>query len=117
MGDRVGSNARGSSRRCEPGVSLDASQPSASLTLREACRDGAVSAAVRWVGWVRLVTIKPHSRLAAMLPGVGQLVCYQREWLVGDVLAGLTVAAYLVPCMRFWVPRGSCPWDLSPRPH
>jgi high affinity sulfate transporter 1 len=43
------------------------------------------------------VTIKPHSRLAAMLPGVGQLVCYQRAWLVGDVLAGLTVAAYLVP--------------------
>jgi MFS superfamily sulfate permease-like transporter len=32
-----------------------------------------------------------------MLPGAAQFVGYQRAWLLGDVLAGLTVAAYLVP--------------------
>src|SRR6266545_5098138 len=32
-----------------------------------------------------------------LLPGVAQLRGYQRSWLRGDVLAGLTVAAYLVP--------------------
>ena len=31
------------------------------------------------------------------LPGVAALAGYQREWLRGDVLAGVTVAAYLVP--------------------
>ena len=30
-------------------------------------------------------------------PGVAQFRGYQRGWLRGDVLAGLTVAAYLVP--------------------
>ena len=30
-------------------------------------------------------------------PGVAQFQGYQRAWLRGDVLAGLTVAAYLVP--------------------
>ena len=32
-----------------------------------------------------------------MLPGLRQFKDYQRGWLRGDVLAGLTVAAYLVP--------------------
>jgi sulfate permease, SulP family len=32
-----------------------------------------------------------------LLPGVDSLTRYQRAWLRGDVLAGLTVAAYLVP--------------------
>lgn len=36
------------------------------------------------------------SRIAA-LPGLSQLRGYQRSWLRGDVLAGVTVAAYLVP--------------------
>ncbi|MER6357661.1 sulfate permease [Streptomyces sp. NPDC001634] len=36
-------------------------------------------------GWRRLV------------PGVGALVNYRRSWLKGDLLAGATVAAYLVP--------------------
>jgi len=34
---------------------------------------------------------------ARLLPGLALLRGYQRSWLRGDVLAGLTVAAYLVP--------------------
>jgi len=34
---------------------------------------------------------------ARLLPGLAPLRGYQRSWLRGDVLAGLTVAAYLVP--------------------
>jgi SulP family sulfate permease len=33
----------------------------------------------------------------AFLPGVDVLLHYQRSWLRGDVVAGVTVAAYLVP--------------------
>jgi sulfate permease, SulP family len=32
-----------------------------------------------------------------MIPGVATLVRYQRAWLGGDLIAGVTVAAYLVP--------------------
>ena len=32
-----------------------------------------------------------------MLPGLSQFRDYRRGWLRGDILAGLTVAAYLVP--------------------
>jgi SulP family sulfate permease len=32
-----------------------------------------------------------------LLPGVDSLSRYERVWLRGDVLAGITVAAYLVP--------------------
>lgn len=35
--------------------------------------------------------------LAHWLPGMAQFTGYQRSWLRGDVLAGVTVAAYLVP--------------------
>ncbi|MEO7270080.1 MAG: sulfate permease [Knoellia sp.] len=35
--------------------------------------------------------------LGALVPGVARLRRYDRAWLRGDVLAGLTVAAYLVP--------------------
>jgi sulfate permease, SulP family len=36
------------------------------------------------------------------LPGLRQLLNYRRSWLRGDLLAGLTVAAYLVPqCMAY----------------
>ncbi|MFZ0833404.1 MAG: sulfate permease [Mycobacterium sp.] len=35
--------------------------------------------------------------LAGVAPGLVQFRGYQRKWLRGDVLAGLTVAAYLVP--------------------
>ena len=33
----------------------------------------------------------------AAAPGLTQFRGYQRSWLRGDVMAGLTVAAYLVP--------------------
>lgn len=33
----------------------------------------------------------------SILPGLEQFRSYQREWVRGDVLAGVTVAAYLVP--------------------
>jgi SulP family sulfate permease len=33
----------------------------------------------------------------SILPGLAQFRGYQRDWLRGDVMAGLTVAAYLVP--------------------
>lgn len=33
----------------------------------------------------------------SILPGLAQFRGYQRDWLRGDVVAGLTVAAYLVP--------------------
>ncbi len=36
-------------------------------------------------------------RLSDWVPGVEQLRRYQRVWLRGDVIAGLTVTAYLVP--------------------
>lgn len=38
-----------------------------------------------------------RGRLARPLPGVAQFRHYRRGWLRGDLLAGVTVAAYLVP--------------------
>ena len=36
------------------------------------------------------------------MPGLQRLLSYRREWLRGDILAGLTVAAYLIPqCMAY----------------
>jgi sulfate permease, SulP family len=36
------------------------------------------------------------------LPGLRQLSGYQKSWLRGDILAGITVAAYLIPqCMAY----------------
>ena len=32
-----------------------------------------------------------------MIPGLAELRGYRRAWLAGDLLAGVTVAAYLVP--------------------
>ena len=32
-----------------------------------------------------------------LLPGVQVMSHYQRRWLKGDVIAGITVAAYLIP--------------------
>ena len=37
------------------------------------------------------------SRLTAVVPGLSQFRDYRRGWVRGDILAGLTVAAYLVP--------------------
>jgi sulfate permease, SulP family len=39
----------------------------------------------------------PASRTRRYLPGIWVLRGYQRTWLRGDLLAGVTVAAYLVP--------------------
>ena len=36
-------------------------------------------------------------RWARLMPGAATLRGYRRTWLRGDVVAGLTVAAYLVP--------------------
>ncbi|MDJ0745690.1 MAG: solute carrier family 26 protein [Xenococcaceae cyanobacterium MO_167.B27] len=37
-----------------------------------------------------------------LMPGLERLLSYRGEWLRGDVLAGLTVAAYLIPqCMAY----------------
>jgi len=36
-------------------------------------------------------------RVTALLPGLAQIREYQRSWLRGDVIAGVTVAAYLIP--------------------
>jgi SulP family sulfate permease len=36
-------------------------------------------------------------RGSALVPGLGTLRRYERAWLRGDVLAGVTVAAYLIP--------------------
>lgn len=36
-------------------------------------------------------------RLARFLPIVGWLSCYRRDWLLHDLVAGLTLAAYAVP--------------------
>ena len=36
------------------------------------------------------------------MPGLRRLLAYRREWFKGDILAGLTVAAYLIPqCMAY----------------
>jgi sulfate permease, SulP family len=53
------------------------------------------------------------------LPGLGALLGYRRSWLRGDLLAGLTVAAYLVPqVMAYAVVAGLPPvaglWAILP---
>jgi sulfate permease, SulP family len=43
-----------------------------------------------------------QQRFLLRLPGLHQLWGYQRSWLRGDLLAGITVAAYLIPqCMAY----------------
>jgi sulfate permease, SulP family len=43
-----------------------------------------------------------RSRFSLILPGLHQLLGYERSWLRGDLLAGITVAAYLIPqCMAY----------------
>ena len=64
----------------------------------------------RRLGWRRGIEL---------LPGVERLLQYQREWWRGDVLAGLTVAAYLVPqCMAYGELAGVPPvqglWAILP---
>jgi SulP family sulfate permease len=53
--------------------------------------------------WARLTGCVAHrltrssTRGGSLLPGPGTLRGYQRAWLRGDVVGGITVAAYLVP--------------------
>jgi len=47
-------------------------------------------------GWRRL-TPGPRAFFGRLTPGLGPLLRYRRSWLKGDLLAGVTVAAYLVP--------------------
>jgi MFS superfamily sulfate permease-like transporter len=43
-----------------------------------------------------------QQRFLMGLPGLRQLWGYQKSWLRGDILAGITVAAYLIPqCMAY----------------
>lgn len=43
-----------------------------------------------------------HRKFSLRLPGLHQLYRYQRSWLQNDILAGVTVAAYLIPqCMAY----------------
>lgn len=45
---------------------------------------------------------KTHNSFSIPMPGLKKLLSYRREWLRGDILAGLTVAAYLIPqCMAY----------------
>ncbi len=44
-----------------------------------------------------MATPRPQRQRAGLLPGLALLRAYQRPWLRGDVLAGVTVAAYLIP--------------------
>ena len=41
--------------------------------------------------------LQQNSRTARLLPGVATLRGYERSWLRGDLIAGLSVTAYLVP--------------------
>ena len=42
-------------------------------------------------------TLTPTARLARWIPSFGWLASYQRSWLTGDLVAGITLAAYLLP--------------------
>ncbi len=43
------------------------------------------------------MSFRLQSRLTGLLPAVGWLRSYQPAWLRGDALAGITLAAYLIP--------------------
>jgi SulP family sulfate permease len=58
-------------------------------------------------------------RIAALTPGVTQLRAYQRSWLRGDVIAGVTVAAYLIPQVMAYAGLAGLPpvtglWAIMP---
>jgi sulfate permease, SulP family len=48
------------------------------------------------------VRSKQLTAMQDRLPGLQRLLSYQKQWLRGDLLAGITVAAYLIPqCMAY----------------
>jgi sulfate permease, SulP family len=60
-----------------------------------------------------------RQRIFLRLPGLRQLWGYPRSWLQGDLLAGITVAAYLIPqCMAYGELVGVSPvvglWTILP---
>lgn len=62
---------------------------------------------------------KKYQIKLARIPGLKWLLSYQREWLRGDILAGVTVAAYLIPqCMAYGELAGVQPvvglWAILP---
>ena len=62
---------------------------------------------------------KTSNSLLIQMPGLRKLLTYRRQWLRGDVLAGLTVAAYLIPqCMAYGELAGVQPvaglWAILP---
>jgi sulfate permease, SulP family len=51
---------------------------------------------------VYATAINMQQRFLLRLPGLRQLWGYQKSWLRGDILAGITVAAYTIPqCMAY----------------
>ena len=49
-----------------------------------------------------MTTAKNPKLFSIQMPGLKKLLSYRHQWLRGDVLAGLTVAAYLIPqCMAY----------------
>ncbi|MDZ8189331.1 MAG: solute carrier family 26 protein [Nostoc sp. ChiSLP02] len=62
---------------------------------------------------------KKHQVTLPSIPGLKRLLSYQRGWLLPDVLAGVTVAAYLIPqCMAYGELAGVQPivglWAILP---
>ncbi|HEY9767253.1 MAG TPA: solute carrier family 26 protein [Coleofasciculaceae cyanobacterium] len=62
---------------------------------------------------------KTRNSFSIQMPGLKKLLSYRRSWLRGDVLAGLTVAAYLIPqCMAYGELAGVEPvaglWGILP---
>ncbi len=60
-----------------------------------------------------------YKGLLRRLPGLHRLLHYQRKWLRGDILAGITVSAYLIPqCMAYGELVGVPPivglWSILP---
>ncbi|WP_432810675.1 SulP family inorganic anion transporter [Pantanalinema sp. GBBB05] len=66
-----------------------------------------------------MIRLKTSRVIPQYLPGLKRLLSYQRAWLRGDLLAGLTVAAYLIPqCMAYGELAGVQPvaglWAILP---
>ena len=62
---------------------------------------------------------KFNQAIELLMPGLKRLLSYQRPWLRSDVLAGVTVAAYLIPqCMAYGELAGVDPvvgvWAILP---
>ncbi|BAY09694.1 solute carrier family 26 protein [Calothrix sp. NIES-2098] len=63
--------------------------------------------------------LKKHHVTLPSIPGLKRLLSYQKGWLRGDIVAGVTVAAYLIPqCMAYGELAGVQPvvglWAILP---